>query len=96
NNTEWSVYSERSTTGAVTAFLKEINQSETRLSGPQIFGLDIGVLHQYRLKTSPTTSKKRPLSLIQTKSGQNKRLAAFGKDSERELSSLIKKHHMTT
>ncbi|CAG8584513.1 10903_t:CDS:2, partial [Funneliformis mosseae] len=45
NNTEWSVYSERSTTGAVTAFLK---------------------------------------------------LAAFDKDSERELSSLIKKHYMTT
>ncbi len=42
------------------------------------------------------TSKKRPLSIIQTKSGQNKRFAAFGKDSEQELSSLIKKYRMIT
>jgi hypothetical protein len=55
-------------------------------------------LHQCRLEasTTPTASKKRPLSTIQTKSGQNKRFAAFGKDSEQELSSLIIKHRMTT
>jgi len=55
-------------------------------------------LHQCRLETftTPASSKKRPLSIIQTKSGQNKRFAAFGKDSVQELSSLIKKHHMTT
>jgi hypothetical protein len=55
-------------------------------------------LHQCRLEafTASATSKKRPLSIIQTKSGQNKRFAAFGKDCGKELSSLIKKHHMTT
>ena len=55
-------------------------------------------MHQCRLEafTASATSKKRPLSIIQTKSGQNKRFAAFGKDCGKELSSLIKKHHMTT
>ncbi|GBB94813.1 hypothetical protein RclHR1_24190003 [Rhizophagus clarus] len=75
-----------------------MNHREPQTSGPRVFGLDIGKLHQCRLKVSatPTTSKKRPLFVIQTKSGQNKRFAAFGKESEQELSSLIAKHHMTT
>ena len=55
-------------------------------------------MHQCRLEvlTIPATSKKRLLFIIQTKSEQNKRFAAFGRDSEKELSSLIKKHNMIT
>ncbi|RHZ48529.1 hypothetical protein Glove_547g44 [Diversispora epigaea] len=100
NNTEWSVHSEKSTTGVVLLYLKKINQSTTRLSGPRIFGLDIEKLHQCRLEISNTsnisTSRKCPLSVVQSKSGQNKRFAFFGKDSEKDLSSLIMKHKMTT
>ena len=68
-----------------------MNLNRSRLSGPQIFGLDIEKLHQYRLEISTvlTASRKRPLSMIQSRSGQNKRFAAFGKDSEQELSSLL-------
>ena len=75
-----------------------MNLNRSRLSGPRIFGLDIGKLHQHRLEVStvPTASRKRPLSMIQSRSGQNKRFAAFGKDSEQELSSLITKYNMTT
>ena len=75
-----------------------MNLNRSRLSGPRIFGLDIGKLHQHRLEVStvPTASRKRPLSMIQSSSGQNKRFAAFGKDSEQELSSLITKYNMTT
>src|SRR3954447_11719525 len=74
-----------------------MNLNGSRLSGPRIFGLDIGKLHQCRLEVStvPTASRKHPLFTIQSRSGQNKRFAAFGKDSEQELSSLITKHNMT-
>ncbi|CAG8481590.1 2629_t:CDS:2 [Diversispora eburnea] len=43
-----------------------------------------GKLHQCQLEISnkSITSRKRPLSLIQSKSGQSKRFTAFGKDSE--------------
>lgn len=75
-----------------------MNLNGSRLSGPRIFGLDIGKLHQCRLEvsTAPAASRKRPLSMIQSRSGQNKRFAAFGKDSEQEISSLITKHNMIT
>ncbi|GBB87928.1 hypothetical protein RclHR1_14410004 [Rhizophagus clarus] len=75
-----------------------MNHREPQSSGPRVFGLDIGRLHQCRLKVSAisTTSKKRSLSIIQTKSRQNKQFATFGKESEQELLSLIAKHHKTT
>ncbi|CAG8712034.1 14432_t:CDS:2, partial [Funneliformis caledonium] len=54
-----------------TSYQKEINYSEPQSSGPRVFGLDIGKLHQCRLEALaiPTVSKRRPLSVIQTKSG---------------------------
>ncbi|RHZ68619.1 hypothetical protein Glove_294g123 [Diversispora epigaea] len=40
-------------------------------------------------------SRKRPISTIKSKSGQNKRFAAFSKDAEQKLLPLIKKHQLT-
>src|SRR4051812_6602529 len=40
--------------------------------------------------------RKRPLTTIQTISGQNKRFAFLGKESEKAIRSLIKKYQMTT
>ncbi|CAG8434176.1 6692_t:CDS:2 [Diversispora eburnea] len=79
NSAKWIVYSEKS--------LLNVGQKATKLSGPQIFGLDIGKLHQFRLEISnkSITSRKRPLSLIQSKSGQSKHFTAFGKGSEQNL-----------
>jgi hypothetical protein len=54
-------------------------------------------LHEYRLGVSSTNStikKKRPLTEIQTTSGQYKRFSLLSKESEKEINSLIKKHNM--
>ena len=61
-----------------------MNLNGSRLSSSRVFGLDIEKLHQYRLEVStiPIASRKQPLSMIQSKSRQNKQFAAFGKDSE--------------
>jgi hypothetical protein len=70
--------------------------------GVYIFGFDIGRLHEYRLEIigAPTTTlankRKRPLTTIQTTSGQNKRFASLGRESGKAIRSLIKKHQMTT
>src|SRR5260364_417825 len=40
--------------------------------------------------------KKKPFSNVQSISGQNKRLAAFGKDSGKKLSELIKHHQLVS
>ncbi|CAG8715339.1 14874_t:CDS:2, partial [Cetraspora pellucida] len=40
--------------------------------------------------------KKRPFSSVQSTSGQNKRFVAFGRESEKELSSLILQHQLVT
>jgi len=71
------------------------------LSGVYIFGFDIGRLYEHRLEIigAPITlanKRKRPLSTIQTTSGQNKRFASLGRESGKAIRSLIKKHQMTT
>ena len=71
------------------------------MSGVYIFGFDIGRLHEYRLEIIDTpimkaNKRKRPLTTIQTISGQNKRFASLGKESGKAIRSLIKKHQMTT
>ena len=61
-------------------------------------------MHEYRLEIigAPITlankvnKRKRPLSTIQSISGQNKRFASLGKESGKAIRSLIKKHRMTT
>ncbi|CAG8464754.1 6654_t:CDS:2, partial [Diversispora eburnea] len=77
---------------------KNIDQKTTKLSGPRNFGLDIEKLHQCHLEISneSITSRKRPLSLIQSKSEQSKRFTTFGKDSEQTLTSLMLKHNIVT
>ena len=71
---------------------------KSNLSGTFIFGFDIGQLHKHRLDALSITSinkKKRPLSEIQTSSGQYKRFLSLGKESGKEIISLIKKNCMT-
>ena len=70
------------------------------MSGVYIFGFDIGRLYEHRLEIigAPITlanKRKRPLSTIQTTSGQNKRFASLGRESGKAIRSLIKKHQMT-
>ncbi|CAG8744847.1 2491_t:CDS:2, partial [Funneliformis caledonium] len=86
NRSEWSIYSDRSVTSVINAFLKKNNRPNSNLSGVYIFGFDIGRLHEYRLKIidAPiilTNKRKRPLAMIQTISGQNKRFAFLGRES---------------
>ncbi|RHZ63516.1 hypothetical protein Glove_329g9 [Diversispora epigaea] len=100
NRAEYSVYSDRSATNVVNIFLKKINRLKTNLSGIHIFGFDIGQLHECRLKIenlpiSHINKKKRPLTTIQTISGQNKRFASLGRESEKIIKSLIEKHQIT-
>ncbi|PKY32972.1 hypothetical protein RhiirB3_451545 [Rhizophagus irregularis] len=42
NRSEWSIYSDRSATSVVNAFLKKNNRPNSNLSGVYIFGFDIG------------------------------------------------------
>ncbi|GBB89402.1 hypothetical protein RclHR1_16080004 [Rhizophagus clarus] len=100
NKAEWSIYSDRSATSVVNTFLKKNNRPNSNLSGVYIFGFDIGRLHECRLETmgAPITlvnKKKRPLTTIQTISGQNKRFASLGRESGKAIRSLIKKHRLT-
>lgn len=84
--------------------LQKNNRPNSNLSGIYIFGFDIGRLHEHRLEIigAPITlvnkvnKRKRPLSTIQSISGQNKRFASLGKESGKAIRSLIKKHRMTT
>ncbi|RHZ48521.1 hypothetical protein Glove_547g28 [Diversispora epigaea] len=65
NNSEWSIYSERSATNVINEFLKKKNYLKSNLSGTFIFGFYIGQLHKHRLDTSTALSitsinKKKP------------------------------------
>ncbi|PKB93142.1 hypothetical protein RhiirA5_485646, partial [Rhizophagus irregularis] len=76
------------------------NRPNSNLSGVYIFGFDIGRLHECHLETmgAPITlvnKRKRPLIMIQTISGQNKRFASLGRESEKAIRSLIKKHQLS-
>lgn len=82
------------------SIIQKHNRPNSNLSGVYIFGFDIGRLHEYRLEIigAPVTlvnKRKRPLSTIQTISGQNKRFASLGRESGKAIRSLIKKHQMT-
>ncbi|RHZ80125.1 hypothetical protein Glove_139g356 [Diversispora epigaea] len=63
----------------------------------QIFGSDIGRLHQYSIEiyntSNTSTSRKRPLFIIQSKSGQNKYFAFFeteiGSGAYRSIKTLL-------
>ncbi|PKB95006.1 hypothetical protein RhiirA5_437561, partial [Rhizophagus irregularis] len=99
---EWMVSSERSASGAVSAFLKKTNRKKSQYSGTHVFGFDIEVLHQVRIEQfrKPSTDKviidkrKRPLNEVQSVSQQNKRYASFGKEAHEQIKQLIIKHQM--
>ncbi|CAG8475254.1 7092_t:CDS:2, partial [Diversispora eburnea] len=78
--------------------LEHYPTNTTKLSGPRIFELDIGKLHQCQLEISneSITSRKRLLSLIQSKFRQSKHFTTFEKDSEQTLTSLMLKYNMVT
>ncbi|PKK57460.1 hypothetical protein RhiirC2_721213 [Rhizophagus irregularis] len=95
SRTEWSVSSEQSSNGAINTFLKKINQEKSRLSGIQVFGFDIEILHQVRIekssivKTTIIDKRKRPLGEVVSASQQNKRYASFGRDVHKKIKQLI-------
>ncbi|CAG8719842.1 204_t:CDS:2, partial [Funneliformis mosseae] len=70
---KWIVSSKQSATGVVNAFLKKINRENSQISGIHIFGFNIEILHQARIKQSKKSStakaivnkRKRPLNEMQ-------------------------------
>ncbi|GET04420.1 hypothetical protein GLOIN_2v1811066 [Rhizophagus clarus] len=58
---------------------KKNNRPNSNLSGVYIFGFNIRRIRECRLKTM----------------GQNKRFASLGRESEKAIISLIKKHRLT-
>ncbi|RHZ87829.1 hypothetical protein Glove_30g8 [Diversispora epigaea] len=100
---EWEVSSERSSSGVISAFFKKINREESKLSGIFVFGFDIEILHQERIKKLQKLDteniiidkRKRPLNELST-SQQNKRLISFGQDAHQKINQLILKQRLTS
>ncbi|RHZ85246.1 hypothetical protein Glove_69g26 [Diversispora epigaea] len=95
---EWEVSSERSSSGVI-----KNKSEESKLSGIFVFGFDIEILHQERIKKLQKLDteniiidkRKRPLNELST-SQQNKRLISFGQDAHQKINQLILKQRLTS
>ncbi|RHZ79768.1 hypothetical protein Glove_141g120 [Diversispora epigaea] len=100
---KWEVSSKRSSSEVISIFFKKINWEESKLSGIFVFGFDIEILHQERIKKLQKLDterividkRKRPLNKLSI-SQQNKRLISFGQDAYQKINQLILKQRLTS
>ncbi|RHZ87957.1 hypothetical protein Glove_27g17 [Diversispora epigaea] len=94
---EWEVSSERSSSGVISAFFKKINREESKLSGIFVFGFDIEILHQERIKKLQKLDteniiidkRKRPLNeLLTSESGKSIRICNIELEAENKIINL--------
>ena len=82
--------------------LQKINREKSQLSGIHVFGFDIEILQQERVKKSKENfsdnqidKRKRPLNEVSV-SQQFKRFASFGQDAHQKINELILQYQMVS